>query len=215
MRERRSRQPKERDPNHPTRALIVEAAADLLKTGGVAKFHVDDVLAATGLTRGAVYHHFHNVDDLVESALLATFAEGINANIELVRGALSAATTADEFRAGVLRANLVYAQNEHLRQVRRLRAHAMASVAATERLGGALGKEQRRLTDAYVDLITEAQRRGWVRESLEPEALAVFVQAYSFGVIVDDISERHIGADSWAQIIADFFERCVFTDASV
>jgi AcrR family transcriptional regulator len=212
---RRTRQPRERDPNHPTRLLIIEAAATILKAGGVAKFHVDDVLAATGLTRGAVYHHFHNVDDLVESALLATFAEGVNANIEIVRDAISSAMSADEFRAGVLRANVVYAENERLREVRRLRAYAMASVAATDRLAEVLAQEQQRLTDAYVSLITEAQSRGWVRRSVDPQALAVFIQAYSFGVIVDDVSERHIGSEAWARMIAEFFERCVFADAEV
>jgi AcrR family transcriptional regulator len=212
MAERRARAPRTRQLDHPTRLLIIEAAANLLKANGVAKFHVDDVLAATGLTRGAVYHHFDSVDELVESALLSTFAEGIRANIALVEDVLASATSAEAFRAGVLRANVLYAQNEQLRRVRLLRAHTIASVASTERLATALAEEQQRLTDAYVAMITNAQRRGWVRASLEPESLAVFIQAYSFGVILDDVAERHIGADAWAAIIAEFFERCVFTD---
>jgi AcrR family transcriptional regulator len=175
---------------------------------------VDDVLAATGLTRGAVYHHFDSVEELVESALLATFAEGIQANIEVVQSVLASATTAEAFQAGLLKANGLYAQNEQLRQVRLLRAHAIASVASTERLGRALAEEQQRLTDTYVALITEAQERGWVRASLEPESLAVFIQAYSFRVILDDVAARNIGAEFWATLIAEFFERSVFSDAT-
>lgn len=214
MAPRRPRAPRTRPLDHPTRLLIINAAADILKAGGVATFHVDDVLAATGLTRGAVYHHFDSVEELVESALLSTFAEGIEANIDVVQGVLASAATAVAFRAGVLRANLLYAQNEQLRRVRLLRAHAIASVASTERLGRALAEEQQRLTDTYVAMIAEAQRRGWVRESLNPESLAVFIQAYSFGVILDDVSERHIGAEAWATLIADFFERFVFADTT-
>ena len=55
---------------HPTRTLIVEAAATIMKSRGVSALHIDDVLAATELTRGALYHHFDNVDDLRESALV-------------------------------------------------------------------------------------------------------------------------------------------------
>lgn len=207
---RRSRVGIDRRSDHPTRALIVEAAANLLREKGVVGFHVDDVLAATGLTRGAVYHHFNNVDDLVESALLATYTEGVSANIELVRKVLSRATDFDEFRVGILQANTTYAQNARLRDVRKLRAHAMASGSVTGRLATGLAREQQRLTDEYVAVIAEAQRRGWVRSEIDPLALAVFIQAYSFGVIVDDVSELHVDLTSWEQIIAGFFEQCVF-----
>lgn len=210
---RRPRQPRERQEDHPTRLQIIEVAATILKTAGVAGFHVDDVMAATGLTRGAVYHHFDNVDDLVESALLAVYSEGLAANIALVESLMTSATTAAEFRAGVLRANEAYAHNTALRKVRVLRAHALGATAAGSRMADALGVAQQRLTDAYVAMITGAQRRGWVRPELDPEALAVFVQAYSFGVIIDDVSERHISPESWAQLIAEFFEHTVFTDA--
>ena len=211
MAERRSRQPKDRPIDHPTRALIVEAAANILKTVGVARFHVDDVLAATGLTRGAVYHHFDNVDDLVDSALLATFVEGIGANLDFVSTVMSSATTFDEFRTGILQANVLYATNEKLRSVRALRAHALAATAAGGRIATALAEQQQRLTDAYVDVVSEAQQKGWVNPTISPETLAVFIQAYSFGVIIDDVSERHIEPESWAQLIADFFDAYVFT----
>jgi AcrR family transcriptional regulator len=209
---RRPRQPRERQEDHPTRLQIIDVAATILKTAGVPGFHMDDVLAATGLTRGAVYHHFDNVDDLVESALLAVYAEGLSANIALVERLMASATTSAEFRAGVLRANEAYVYNVALRKVRTLRAHALGATAAGSRMADALGVAQQRLTDAYVAMITDAQRRGWVRPHLNPEALAVFVQAYSFGIIIDDVSERHLSPDSWAQLIADFFTHTVFTE---
>lgn len=212
MAERRPRQPKDRPDDHPTRALIVEAAANILKTVGVARFHVDDVLATTGLTRGAVYHHFDSVDDLIESALLATFVEGIGANLDYVGNVMSSATTFDEFRTGILQANVLYATNERLRAVRALRAHALAATAAGGRIAAALAEQQQLLTDAYIDVITETQSKGWVNPAIAPETLAVFIQAYSFGVIIDDVSERHIDPESWAQLIADFFDAYVFAN---
>ena len=208
---RRSREPREHQHDHPTRLQIVEAAATILKSVGVGGFHVDDVLAVTGLTRGAVYHHFDNVDHLVESALLATYAEGVGTNIAIVQGVMASATTPSEFRDGVLGANTVYARNQALRAVRTLRAHALAATASADRLAAAVAKEQQRLTDAYVAMIAQAQDRGWVRPEIVPESLAVFIQAYSFGVIIDDVSERHVEPEAWATIIATFFDSCVFT----
>jgi len=40
--------------------------------------------------------------------------------------------------------------------------------------------------------------------------LATFIQAYSFGVIVDDVLQSHVDRDDWEEIIKDFFEKCVF-----
>lgn len=195
---------------HPTRLQIIDVTAEILKSKGLDRLHIDDVLEATGLTRGALYHHFDNVDDLVESALIATYSEGVNINIGYVRDLLATATTFAEFRDGVLRANVLYSQNNRLRDVRRLRAHAMAVAEAGSRMALALADEQQRLTDEYVAVITEAQAKGWLRKDIEPLALAVFIQAYSFGAIVDDVSHDHLDADSWARIIASFFESCVF-----
>ena len=208
---RRGRKPQQRTEEHPTRVLIARAAAEVLKEKGPTGFHVDDVLEKTGLTRGAVYHHFENVEDMVDSALLVTYTEGVDQNIAFVKNVLGSATSFETFRAGVLEANLMYATNEQLLAVRKLRAHAMSTTATVERMSALLASTQQRLTAEYVAAITEAQKKGWVKKTVDPEALAVFIQAYSFGIIVDDVSERHVSREAWAGIIADFFERCVFS----
>jgi AcrR family transcriptional regulator len=207
---RRTREMRAQGEIHPTRDLIVATAATLMKAKGVGALHIDDILEETGLSRGALYHHFKNVDEIIESALLATYAEGINANIQFVRNVLASAKTADEFRTGVFNANIAYARNEQLRDVRKLRAHAMATTATAPMLKDALAHQQQLLTNEYINVISEAQKNGWVRESLDPTALATFIQAYSFGVIVDDVSESHVHADKWISIIEDFYDNCVF-----
>lgn len=193
---------------HPTRTLIVSVASEVLKDHGPEGFRVDEVLERTSLTRGAIYHHFADVDDLIESALLATFSEGVEATVRFVRDVLGSATTFEQFRAGVFQANQNYVGNPELRRVRRLRAYAMANTV--DRMAGPLAAEQQRLTDDYVAMITAAQDKSWVRPTIDPLALAVFVQAYSFGVIVDDISQSHLDPDRWSRHIEDYFDACVF-----
>lgn len=208
---RRTKQMRAEGIIHPTRDLIVATAATIMKEKGVGALHIDDILEQTGLSRGALYHHFKNVDEIIESALLATYAEGIDANIDFVRNVLASAQTAEEFRKGVFAANVAYARNEQLRNVRKLRAHAMATTATAEELKEALAHEQQRLTDEYIKVISEAQKNGWVRTSLDPLALATFIQAYSFGFIIDDVSASHVHSDKWIAIIEEFYNTCVFT----
>src|ERR1051325_6216845 len=48
-----------------TRARIVAAAADLMYVKGVGATTLDDVLAASGVSKSQLYHHFDGKDALV------------------------------------------------------------------------------------------------------------------------------------------------------
>ena len=172
---------------HPTRHPTIGVVADVLKERDLSGFRVEY---------------------LVDSALLATYSEGVETTIRFVHDVLASATTFEEFREGIFTANASYVLNEELRSLRRLRAHTMAF--ATNGMADLLAADQQRLTDEYATAIISAQEKGWVRKSVDPLALAVFVQAYSFGVIVDDVSATHLGPDRWIAVIEDYFRSCVF-----
>ena len=59
-----------------TRAALMDAAAGLFATRGYADVSIDDVLAETGVSRGALYHHFPGK----EALFLAVF-EAMEARI--------------------------------------------------------------------------------------------------------------------------------------
>src|SRR6516162_4806466 len=48
-----------------TRARIVEAAADLIYTHGVERTSLDDVMAASSVSKSQLYHYFADKDALV------------------------------------------------------------------------------------------------------------------------------------------------------
>ena len=52
-----------------TRARIVSAAADLMYVRGVGATTLDDVLAATGVSKSQLYHHFAGKDALVRAVV--------------------------------------------------------------------------------------------------------------------------------------------------
>ena len=203
---------KEPQAEHPTRQMLVSIAVELLKEQGPVDFRIDDLLDRSGLTRGAVYHHFENVDDVIGSALIASYSEGVEVTVGYIREVLASATTFEEFRDGLFQANRNYVRNEDLSVLRRLRAFTLANSAS--RIIGPLAAEQQRLTDEYVAVIVVAMERGWIRSTVDPLALAVFVQAYSYGLIIDDVSTTHVDPEIWAKHIEDYFEACVFSKIS-
>ena len=66
-----------------TRQLILETTADLLHKHGYKGLRVDEVVTKTGLTKGAIYHHFSNkqalgyavIDELLHNMFLGHMQE--------------------------------------------------------------------------------------------------------------------------------------------
>ena len=92
---------------------------------------------------------------------------------------------------------------------RELRIWTLAQSHLRPALSEALGVEQKRLTDALADLVRDTQDKGWVRPELDPASVAVFVQAYTLGKAVDDITPNPVDPDAWDRlvntVIADVF----------
>jgi TetR/AcrR family transcriptional repressor of nem operon len=52
-----------------TRKSIIQAAADLIREGGLSEASLANVMARAGLTHGGFYRHFHNREQLLAEAL--------------------------------------------------------------------------------------------------------------------------------------------------
>jgi AcrR family transcriptional regulator len=66
------------------RAELIDCAQRLFLLKGYERTTINDVIAATGLSKGAFYHHFRAKEDLLE-AIAARFTAGAVAHVEVVR----------------------------------------------------------------------------------------------------------------------------------
>ncbi len=57
-----------RNPTH-TKAVIIKESANLFNTKGYKATSLSDITTATGFTKGAIYKHFKNKEDLEQQAL--------------------------------------------------------------------------------------------------------------------------------------------------
>ena len=65
----------------------------------------------------------------------------------------------------------------------------------------ALAVLQTQTTARVADVIERAQNKGLVRQEVNPKVFAVFIQSYSLGKIVDDISTDPIAGSDWSNFI--------------
>jgi hypothetical protein len=80
---------------------------------------------------------------------------------------------------------------------------------SSPRFHDALGKEQERLTEAFIDLFKEAQNKGWMSTDIDARAAAVFVQAYTVGRVVDDIAPEKVDPDAWISLIMVVVDKAI------
>jgi AcrR family transcriptional regulator len=196
---------------HPTKATLLDTAVTLLDTLHVDQITAEMVLDRSGVSRGSLYHHFEDLPDLLETALVARFARAIDESVARLRTAYAKAGSVDDLRrflGEVTRGT----QARRLAARRKQRVIAFAEALDSERMLARLGLEQRRLTGAMTDVIAAAQERGWMRRELDPHAVAVLIQSYTLGRIIDDVDPEGVDEAAWIALI-DHVVGSLLTDA--
>jgi hypothetical protein len=70
-----------------------------------------------------------------------------------------------------------------------------------EKFRKSLGALQQELTDSLTSAFQTAQDKGFLNKDFEARTGAVFIQAYTLGRIVDDITETHMNDADWEKLI--------------
>lgn len=197
---------KEPKGEHPTRVMLVDLAVTELDNMPPEEVTLESIVSASGLTRGAIYHHFADFAELIEVALVVRFARYVDESIVTLTQVATSARTREEILAGIA-AITAATQDPDRKSIRFARAHVLTLASVNPRLGAALDSEQRRLTDALTGLIADAQEKGWFNSDFDPRAAAVLIQAYTLGRIVDDITTEPVDPAEWQRLILRLIER--------
>lgn len=185
---------------HPTAEKLISTVSTMLDGKQPHTILVDDVLAASEVSRGALYHHFGDYPALIEATLLRRFALNVDADTQAIRKVTFESSTADEYWTRI-RALSAATQIPERAPVRAERARILALAASNQRFGEELKKVQDRLTTEMAEAISHAQSRGWVTSDLSSRAIAVLLQSYSLGRIIDDITDEHVENADWVNVI--------------
>ena len=186
---------------HPTKVHLTEAAATLIDELGSQGFTVEQLLEKSNISKGSLYHHFEDFHDVIMQAQVLRFARYVEEDIAALTNVLLASTSREDMFG---RLDLISrATHDSARSVRRAdRIEILAGARHSEKMKNALGPTQSRLTGAIADLVREMQAKEFVDEGLDPTAVAVFIQAYSLGLIVNDVSNEPIDLEEWHAMIS-------------
>ncbi|NDA83168.1 MAG: TetR/AcrR family transcriptional regulator [Actinobacteria bacterium] len=185
---------------HPTKRLLVETVVNFLNSKSPSEILAEEVLEISGVSKGSMYHHFEDLQDLVETAQIYRYSKWIDASIEFLTKNVATARSKDELREA-LRVLTVVTQTDERKAARAERALALAACFDNPRMAKQMGFESQRMTDAITDVVEDLKNKEFINSDVNAKAAATWIQAYTLGKLVNDYNSTGVTEDEWVDFI--------------
>jgi AcrR family transcriptional regulator len=166
-----------------TRARLLQAASDVFAKQGYDRASLDDVAAAAGLTKGAVYSSFASKDDL----FYALMRERIGERLALVAEAVDRQTTLEDTTrdAGAGLSELIFSQADwHL-----LFIEFWARAVRDPTLREEFARQRRSARELIARFLDQQAAQMGIELAAPAEQLAVAVLALSNGIAIEQLAD--------------------------
>ena len=166
------------EPGHrpdASRRQLVEIAIDCFALHGFQGTSIDRIARSAGVTKGALYYHFKDKEDL----LLEAVKDRIGEFEVQVRDAVAASDDTHERLKRVIDACFVTATaSNHRRFIITLMVEALDT---NPRLSEQFRKVLRRMRGFLADVVADGQRRGIMRPDVQPAEAAALIAGTIMG----------------------------------
>jgi AcrR family transcriptional regulator len=184
-----------RPPKEAVRSRVLQAAGEVFAERGFAAASLDQVAAAAGFTKGAVYSNFASKDEL----FLALMAEEVQRRVDGVAAALQAAT---DLPAALAAVNAELSRREAAWQLLFLEfwQRAVRDPEARRRFVASRRDLRTRITATVARYLTEHPlHTGW-----DAESLTLVIIALANGLAVEALPDPDaVPDDLLARVLAD------------
>jgi AcrR family transcriptional regulator len=199
--------PKPRTRTRQTRAAVtidavVDAAIELIERDGADQLTIAAITARTGVSHGAIYHHFGDRDGVVRAAQFARLARQPGEDIAALGFGVDASESVEQFR-GVVRMMAERLTTADRDPVRLTRAAVLTAAERDPELFRAIHDLESGVAAELVEVLGRARERGLLDPSLDVRAIAAVLEAISFGLVL----LRYVEPAPTPDALADTLER--------
>lgn len=194
---------------HPTKVSLIKSTVILLESMSPEEITSENVLQHSRISKGSLYHHFADFSELLEVSEVYLFSRYVDQSVEVINMILMNSKSAVE-ALDMLKVRTRTTETPEFHRLRYLRAIAIAKSIRNERMHKLLSVEQLRLTEALADLFREFQERNWANKILDPYVVAVFIQSYPIGQVIDAFTPVRANMEEWFKLIDRVLEKVLF-----
>ncbi|MGA1362801.1 MAG: TetR/AcrR family transcriptional regulator [Ilumatobacteraceae bacterium] len=187
-----------------SRMQLIDVTLRIILEQGVDAVRIEDIVAEVGVTKGSLYWHFEDREALIKEAL-AEHLRRLNAEIvEGVSTAISTATSKDDYLVQIA-PFIVNPYDEAQVRERWQRLVVMAETRKAPELAAMMREVQSRSLAVFVELMSEAQKQGVLRDDVDPKAVATALSAMNLGSnIIDVLGDHGPEPEAWWSLMSFF-----------
>jgi AcrR family transcriptional regulator len=173
------------------------ARAELAEHGPVG-FNLDRVIAASGVSRGSIYHHFGSRAGVITAVEAADLLGVYRAGNEATRSVVERATNGIEI-IDWLRTALEFGGAEDGRRARSRRVATLAAAEQIPALREVIGEYQREGVEYYAETLGIARGRGLIDPQAPISGIANLIQSVLLGRALVDLLDDPEQDAAWAE----------------
>lgn len=183
-----------------TVALVLKATIQRLESGGEALVNIKDISAETGVSYGAIYHHFKDRDGLIHAAQFERLRQQPGGDVVALGAALDSHDDLGDFVSQVRTIANAIADPQRAK-VRLVRSSVITSSLNNAELRSALTQLESDVMRQVAALVQRAQELGIADPSLDPKAAAVYIEALSYGIVLMEFMTDQPSPEDLAELL--------------
>lgn len=184
-----------------TREKLVSITLNVILKEGISAVRVDQVAAEADVTKGSVYWHFKDREELIRAALGEHLRKTNEQTIEGISHAFDEAKDKNDYLALIS----PYLANPFDSEQANERWHKLDLLVQSRRdplLADMIRHFQINNQEVLVELMESAQTHGYLREDVDPRAVATILSAVAIGSnIVDILGESAPDPEAWWSLL--------------
>jgi len=196
-------------PLHPTAQKLVDTVIEMLQTTAYSNIKSENVLARSGITRGPLYHHFADFDDLIQTAqiqLYKSFAfDVISQLVKVIEATDDLENARRELHS--------FVENRSRRityTLLRQRVGIIHNAASMPNLREKLNNTQEALTQEWMKAYQICLDKGWADPTMDPRCVAILMQSSFIGRVLDEMSSVQMDVNEWVKVLSRLFDSFFF-----
>lgn len=183
-------------PRSEAPARILEAAIDVIESGGEVAIRVHDLANSCGVTGPILYRAFGSREGLIEAAQAERYRRSLG-DLDAVIDTMAGCNTADALRDALHRAIDLALGDRH---GRRVRANIVGSCTSRPALAASVAALHRTAVDRIATAWQNAQSLGLVRSGVDLRAVAAWWLSLLDSRVHLELATSHIDDRAWDAI---------------
>ena len=203
---------KTKEESDRTYHSLLDSALKLFNERGTANTTLNDIAHAVNMTRGAVYWHFQNKDDII-IALWNRDARFVQDSLVDDLKHLDSADPATEFRESIYRSIKNVADNQNVAQVIRVMFNSLETIENESDLQTFLRHTGATFYDAIENAVEQLHAKELIKPELKVSQVAHGLWSYMHGIVQMSApyGSRHINLSEDARGLLDIYLDAVLT----